>query len=215
MATRKYDGLFIVFEGIDGAGTSTQCDCLASQLRGKRRVTHVTCEPSGGPVGSVLRLGLSGRMKLGSSKMAETMALLFAADRLDHLATEIEPLLRDGTVVLCDRYDLSSIVYQSATAREEDSAEFEQWVRTLNRYALRPDLTIVLDVEPEVAERRRNMRVGALELYEESHLQRKLALLYAEAERLVPGDQVVHVDGGGSVDEVAAAIRAAVDGLLE
>ena len=77
--TRGHDGVFIVFEGIDGAGTTTQCDRYATHLRASKRVVHVTCEPSEGPVGGLLRLGLAGRLRLGASNQAQTMALLFAA----------------------------------------------------------------------------------------------------------------------------------------
>lgn len=209
---RDHDGCFIVFEGIDGAGTTTQCDRYAAYLRSKKRQVHVTHEPSDGPVGALLRLGLGGRVKLGASNQAQAMALMFAADRLDHVAHEIEPFLRDGAVVLCDRYDLSSIAYQTATARVDDHAAFESWVRELNRYAPRPDATVVIDVNPDEAERRRRDRRGAHEIYEESPLQHKLSELYKEAERLVPGDTIVRVDGDVDVDAVAAAIA---EGLAE
>jgi dTMP kinase len=209
------DGVFIVFEGIDGAGTTTQCERYARHVRGLRRHVHVTREPSDGPIGSLLRQGLAGRVKLGAGALqAPTMALLFAADRLDHVAHEIDPHLRDGAVVLSDRYDLSSIAYQTATAEGADVAEFEEWVRALNRRAPRPDATIVLEVSPEEAEKRRRARSGALELYEETGLQQRLAQLYADAERLVPGDRIVRLDGNLPVDEVAAAIREALSPIV-
>ncbi|MEQ9322274.1 MAG: dTMP kinase, partial [Polyangiaceae bacterium] len=135
-------------------------------------------------------------------------------DRLDHVAHQIEPHLRDGAVVICDRYDLSSIAYQTATARTEDSKAFETWVRELNRYAPRPDATIVLDVSPEEAERRRQERLGALELYEETELQRELAALYARAETLVPGDRVMRVDGNRPLEEVSQAVQEALADVI-
>ena len=212
---RDHDGFFIVIEGIDGAGTTTQCERYAAYLRSKRRQVHITREPCDGPVGTLLRLGLSGRVTLGASYQAETMALLFAADRLDHVAHEIEPHLRDGAIVISDRYDLSSIAYQTATCRRDDRAGFETWVRELNRYAPRPDAIIVVDVSPEVAERRRHSRIGAVELYEESQLQRRLVQLYAEAERLAPNDRILRVDGEKDIDAVANAIAAALAPIVE
>ncbi len=209
-----HDGVFIVFEGIDGAGTTTQCTRYAAHLHAAKRVVHVTREPSDGPVGSLLRLGLSGRVKLGASNQAQTMALLFAADRLDHVAHEIEPYLREGAVVLSDRYDMSSIAYQTATARVDDLAAFEDWVRGLNRYAVRPSATVVIDVDPQEAERRRQERSGALELYEESQLQRRLAELYAEPQRLTPADRIVRVDGNRPAEQVAEAIRKALTEIV-
>jgi dTMP kinase len=217
MAKHDYDGKLIVFEGIDGSGTTTQVARYASYLREKRRPVHVTREPSDGPVGVLLRLALGGRVQLGASNQAQTMALLFAGDRLDHNAHEIAPYLRDGHVVLCDRYDLSSIAYQTATVRLDEEAlpEFEAWVRSLNRDALRPDAVVVIDVDPDVAEQRRKERRGALELYEESQLQRRLAQLYAEAERLCPGDRIVRIDGNVDADAVTEAVCQALAPIVD
>ena len=88
---------------------------------------------------------------------------------------------------LCDRYDLSSLAYQSSTAPDGERAL--PWIREINRLALRPDLTIVLQVPPEVAERRRGNRSGADEMFERGPLQQRLAALYARAADLVPGDR--------------------------
>lgn len=204
------DGTFVVFEGIDGSGTTTQIQRYAAHLKANKRMVHVTREPSAGPVGTMLRLALSHRLVLPSAFEAQTMALLFAADRLDHLAAEVEPLLRDGAVVLSDRYDLSSLAYQSASARGADPAETIAWIRSLNRHARRPDVTIVLDVSPEVAEARRRSRGGSAELYDDEGLQARLASAYRTAESLVPGDVVLHVDGDAPADEVTAAVIAAL-----
>ncbi|MBI4704931.1 MAG: dTMP kinase [Deltaproteobacteria bacterium] len=210
-----HDGRLIVFEGIDGAGTTTQVELLARALRHERRVVHVTREPSFGPVGALLRLVLSGRLSLGGAAQAQIMALLFAADRLDHVAAEIAPHLRDGAVVLSDRYDLSSLTYQCATAGAAEAGQaFVDWVRELNRYALRPDATVVLDVSPETADARRRGRTGARELYEVPELQRKLAELYRRAELLVPGDRVIHVGGEPGTEQVAAEIRRSLAPIL-
>ena len=117
-------------------------------------------------------------------------------------------------MVISDRYDLSSIAYQTATTREEDTAGFEAWVRELNRYAPRPDATIVLEVSPEEAERRRQERLGALELYEESELQRQLVELYARAETLVPGDRIFRIDGNQSPEAVTEAVQEALAAVV-
>ncbi|MGK4007314.1 dTMP kinase [Sorangium sp. So ce1036] len=210
-------GAFVVFEGIDGAGTSTQAERYAAHLRAARRLVHVTREPSGGPVGALLRLMLTHRVSLPGARQAEVMALLFSADRLDHLGAEIEPLLRDGYVVISDRYDLSSLAYQSTTAADgaEDRGEILRWIRELNRHARRPDVTVVIDVAPELAEQRRRGRGGAEELFEQTELQARLAEAYRRAEELVPGDRVIHVDGGGAVEEVSRAIIAALAPIVE
>ncbi|WP_437815370.1 dTMP kinase [Sorangium sp. So ce1078] len=209
-------GVFIVFEGIDGAGTSTQAERYAAHLRAARRLVHVTREPSAGPVGALLRQVLTHRISLPSARQAEVMALLFSADRLDHLGAEVEPLLRDGYVVISDRYDLSSLAYQSTTAvGGGDARDILEWIRTLNCHARRPDATVVIDVAPDIAEKRRRGRGGAEELFEKAELQARLAEAYRRAEELVPGDRVIHIDGGGTVEEVSRAIAAALGPVVE
>jgi dTMP kinase len=211
------DGLFVVFEGIDGAGTTTQCERYAARLRARRRLVHVTREPSTGPIGSMIRLALTHRLSLPTTHQAQVMALLFAADRLDHVASEVDPHLRDGYVVLSDRYDLSSLAYQSTTASEseEESAGAVSWIRELNRHARRPDVTLVLNVSPDVAAARRRARGGAAELFDDADVQARLAEAYLSADSLVPGDRVVHIDGDASADIVEAGIVAVLDPLTQ
>jgi dTMP kinase len=215
------EGVFVVLEGIDGSGTTTQAQRLATSLRASRRLVHVTHEPSGGPIGAQIRLVLTQRLTLPASHRAEVMALLFAADRLDHVTAEIEPHLRDGYVVISDRYDLSSLAYQSTSAGSRDSlydgAVVSQrpgaptsWIRDLNRFARRPDVTLVLDVSPDVAAARRRARGGAAELFDDADLQARLAAAYRRAEDLVPGDRVIHVDGDRDPDAVARSIADAL-----
>jgi dTMP kinase len=88
-----------------------------------------------------------------------------------------------------------------------------EWIRALNRWALRPDLTLVLDVAPDVAAERRRNRGGQAELYEKLELQRRLARLYADAERLVPGDRLVHVDANQPLYQVIARSIEAIEQL--
>jgi dTMP kinase len=209
-------GAFIVIEGIDGSGSTTIVDRLVASLRAKSRAVHRTCEPSAGPIGSMIRQILSHRIVVPGPRAPgwATMALLFAADRLDHLEAEVEPRLAAGTMVVSDRYDLSSLAYQSATAPSGASDDVVvAWIRELNRRARRPDLTIVLDVSAEVAASRRQERGSAKELYEDLDLQSRLARAYADAEKLVPGDRVMHIDASQPVEAVLAATIAAVEQL--
>jgi dTMP kinase len=210
-------GTFIVVEGIDGAGTTTHSRLLAKTLKTPSRDVVLTNEPTNGPVGGLIRQILQRRLFVADATGPRgfawsTLALLFAADRLDHLQSVVIPALADGSVVVSDRYYLSSFAYQSATAPAEP--DVLPWIRSLNARAIRPDVTIVLDVPAEVAAERRRNRGGVEEVFENRPLQDRLAAVYAGAEELVPGDRLVHVSGVGETAEVAARILAAVLGAV-
>jgi dTMP kinase len=216
---RPPHGLFIVVEGIDGCGSTTHAKRLAKALRSQGRDVRLTCEPTTGPIGALIRQVLQRRLFVpdtdGPRNFAwSTMALLFAADRLDHLDSVVVPALRQGATVISDRYDLSSLAYQSVTAPTGERVV--PWIRETNACALRPDLTIVIDVPHEIAEERRVRRGGAEEMFEARELQQRLAAVYKNAEKLVPGDRVIHVSGEGEVEEVGQRLLEAllVTGLL-
>jgi dTMP kinase len=132
------------------------------------------------------------------------MALLFAADRSHHVESEIEPWLAQGAIVLSDRYDASSLAYQSATSSDE--ADALGWICELNRHVRRPDLTLVLDVDADVASARRAERGEPAQLYERMELQQKLAVFYRDLARWMPNDRIVRIDGQGTVEEVEARV---------
>jgi dTMP kinase len=200
-------GRLVVLEGIDGAGTTTHVARLADRLRDAGVRVHPTREPSDGPIGTLIRQVLTGRLVVpgGRAPAWVTMALLFAADRMDHFESEIEPFLATGAVVLSDRYDASSLAYQSVSSGA-DAGKAVEWIRTLNRYVRRPDLTIVLDVSPEVAAHRRSRRGDGAQLYDQNEVQRALARFYKELAEHMPGDRIVQVDGVGSVEDVHGRI---------
>jgi dTMP kinase len=204
---RRSAGHFIVLEGIDGSGTTTQGQALVAAFERAGQRAHFTHEPSALPIGLLLRRLIEGAVD-GERPDWDGMALLFAADRVQHVAHEIEPLLARGVTVVCDRYDLSSLAYQSATAPDGPAAL--PWLRAINQRARRPDVTLVFDVDPDVAERRRAARGGRPELFERRELQRRLALLYADAEQLVPGDRILHVDANAGLEEVEANVISAL-----
>lgn len=213
---RRFPGVFVVVEGIDGSGSTTHTKLLGQALRERGLKVVETCEPSAGPIGALIRQVLQRRLFVadaaGPREFAwSTMALLFAADRMDHLDSTVVPALREGAVVLSDRYDLSSLAYQSITA--PNGQKVVPWIRELNAVALRPDLTIVIDVPVEVAEERRRARGGIEEMFEARDLQARLSAVYAEAERLVPNDRVAHVRGVGAASDVAADVLNAVTAL--
>lgn len=210
------EGNFIVLEGVDGAGTTTHTRILAETLRARGLPVCTTREPTDGPIGMMIRQVLNGRIVvpgMGGPRPPswDTMALLFAADRLDHIESEIVPNLFDGVTVLSDRYVHSSLAYQSLTSGGGE--ETLAWVRAINAHARKPDLTIVLDVAADVSRARRHARTGKETLYEEDELQARLASFYLDIERHFPGEPIVHVDAHRDMDAVAADIHAHVKKL--
>jgi dTMP kinase len=205
----------VVIEGIDGAGTTTQAARLAERLRSLPALVRVTREPSDGPIGTLVRQVLTGRIVVpdGRAPGWATMALLFAADRLDHVEAEIEPALASGAIVISDRYDASSLGYQSVMSGKGGEGAIE-WIRSLNRHALRPDLTIVLDVGADVAAVRRESRGETAQIYEQNEVQRALVAFYRSLDRHIPNDRIAHVDASGSMDEVHARIFDAYTGAF-
>lgn len=194
-------GRFIVLEGLDGAGTTTQAERIAAALRQQGEQVVVTRQPSDGPIGHQLRMALSGRLGLphGRGPLTEdTLGLLFAADRLDHLASVVEPAIERGQIVICDRYVLSSLAYQG-------SALPMAWVDSINSRARRPDLTLFLEVAVNVASRRRAARGGDAELFEADDRQQRIARQYREAiRRRIAKERIVTIDGSAEMDEVTA-----------
>ncbi len=193
-------GRLIALEGIDGAGTTTQAQRLADELLRRGHRPHLTREPSDGPVGRLIREMLAGAH---SPVDATTMGLLFAADRADHLQREVEPALAADSIVISDRWYHSSLAYQGT---EEERG----WIRTLNARARIPDLTLLLDVEPELAARRRAAAGRDEELFDQLEIQRRVARGYREiARELGEREPIEVIDGAASEDEVAARVAAA------
>jgi dTMP kinase len=193
--------MLIVIEGIDGAGTTTQASRLVDSLVAEGREAHLTREPSDGPVGTLLRSILGGAHKPVDQT---TLSLLFAADRADHIQREVTPAIERGAIVVSDRWYHSSLAYQG-TEEERD------WIWELNRAARRPDLTIFLRVDPEVAARRREDRGGAEEIFDHIATQRRVAAGYEAAIAMLGGSERIEaVDGHRTLDEIAADIAGLV-----
>jgi len=137
-------GLFVAFEGGEGAGKSSQIGLLAERLQAAGREAVVTREPGEGEIGAAIRAILLSRETVGLTARAE--ALLYAADRAQHVEAFVRPALARGAVVLCDRYLDSSIAYQGE-GRALDPGEIER----ISRWAvedLLPDVTVLLDLDP-------------------------------------------------------------------
>lgn len=200
-------GKLIVLEGIDGSGTTTQTARLTAALAALGHRVHATREPSHGPIGQLLRQILGGAH---APVDPAAIALLFAADRVDHLAREVVPRLAEGVHVVSDRYLLSSYAYQTI---EVDRA----LVVSANARARPADLTLLLDVPASVAAARRRARGGPEELFDAHAFQEKVAAAYLrEADLLArTGEPVVMLDGSADPDTVFAAILGAVKSCLE
>jgi len=199
-------GVLIVIEGIDGAGTTTQTDLLVAWLTRIGIPSLATREPSDGPIGVVARKHLGRHLDLASP---EAEALAFAADRMDHVASEIVPALERGITVVADRYYLSSLAYQSLSCDME-------WVREINRYALQPDLTVLLSVSVDVGVGRFSGR-ARLERFEDD--PDELARIVARYEAAVTalradGEAITVIDGARSTAEVHADVVRLAAGVL-
>ena len=193
-------GRFIALEGLDGSGTTTQAARLVDALHERGRAVLRTQEPSHGPIGRLVREQLR---RVDAPLDLDALALLFAADRRDHIVTEIEPALAGGQDVVCDRYVLSSFVYQGLAS---DPA----WVRTINAHAPWPDLTLVLELPAREATLRVHARGGEREIFDALALQERVEAGYRAALAQPEVVNTVRIDARGSIDDVAAAVLAAV-----
>lgn len=208
---------FVVIEGLDGAGTTTQSKLLNAALEEKGHRTLLTREPSDGPIGTLIRQMLSRRIVAPVDGVDETinresLALLFAADRLDHLHVSIEPALREGAFVVSDRYYASSLVYQG-DVDESDTFDIE-WVRTLNARARQPDLTIFLEADAELCTQRMAAR-HSRDIYESRAKLDRLATRYDQVMNELAGDgeNVVRLDAKESIESLHQIILTKTLGL--
>jgi dTMP kinase len=200
MVDRK-TGIFICFEGLDGSGKTTQARHLVDYLTEQGYNAVYTREPSSGLFGEVIRK----HVLRGDERVPTVVeAALFAADRLDHVRREIAPLLKEGRIVVCDRYVYSSIAYQGARGDVTS-----QWIERINEHALKPDLAIYIDVPAEIAVRRFKQKKSTMETLK---TQRGVREIYG---KLVKEKQLAPVDGNASIQEVAEAVQRLVVQLLE
>ena len=192
--------MLIIIEGLDGAGTTTQAERLVQRLQSINYPAILTCEPSTGPIGTFLRQVLRQKTQL----TAQTLSLLFSADRADHLARDILPHLDSGKLVVCDRYYHSTLAYQGLDVSYD-------WILQLGSCFRRPDLTIFLDTDPETAFARRKKAGRSDELFDALHLQKRIHASYHQVLKLLSPREVIRiVDGNLPPDQVANAVWHAV-----
>jgi dTMP kinase len=192
-------GFFICVEGLDGCGKTTQTKLLVRALKESYGAVY-TAEPSRGKIGTFIKeYCLHGKKRLSSI----VEALLFAADRFEHVQNEVLPALKEGKLVISDRYYYSSLAYQGAAGLDLE------WIKKVNKHALRPDFAIFIDVDPEVVIDRLKRKKSVMENLE---TQRKVREIYI---KFVESEELTKVDGNKSKKEVANEILAVVLGFLE
>jgi dTMP kinase len=187
-------GAFIVIEGLDGSGKTTQARLLVQKLRSSHKAVYTT-EPSRGKIGSFIReFCLFEEKRLDSA----TEALLFAADRIEHIQNEVVPALNKGLLVISDRYLYSSLAYQGSTGLSLE------WIEAINKHALKPDLAVFIDVAPETVMQRLNRKKSVMETLE---TQRQVREVYL---KFVANDDMVRIDGDKLVAELSEALYSRV-----
>lgn len=191
-------GRFIVFEGIDGAGKTTQINLLAKYLSEQGRAVYCTAEPTETVSGGLLRDALSGVTR----RTVCEMAAMFVFDRINHNVNPvngIQKMLADGFDVICDRYYYSSLAYQGSGTDPE-------WVSNMNLNCpeiMRPDVCIFLDLTPEQSMARINRGRATQEIYEnEEKLTAVRNQFYRVFEQLRDRDNIQVVDAYRSVEEI-------------
>lgn len=199
-------GFFVSFEGIDGSGKSTQARRLAARLEAQGRDFILTREPGGSPgAEEIRRLVLEGEPDRWSP---ETELLLFTAARRDHLERTIEPALKAGKVVICDRFADSTRAYQGGSRGDQRAMVDSLHDLMIGR---EPDLTVLIDMDPGVGLSRAMSRgdsEGRFEAFGEGMQRRIRAAFLQMAEEF--SDRFVVIDGNRDVDVVAQDVLAAV-----
>ncbi|MBE0520479.1 dTMP kinase [Candidatus Bathyarchaeota archaeon] len=196
----KRKSVFICVEGLDGCGKTTQTKLLVERLKKKGYDAIYTAEPSRGEIGSFIKkYCLHGGTRVSSI----VEALLFAADRFEHVEKEVIPALNEGKLVVSDRYVYSSLAYQGAAGLDL------KWIEKINEHAIRPDLAVFIDVEPETVIQRLKPKKSVME---NLGTQRKVREVYV---KFVEKGELVKIDGNNSKQEVADNILTVVLGFLE
>jgi thymidylate kinase len=189
-------GAVIAIEGIDGAGKTTQAKRIVRRLRSLGYRAAYTSEPTNTRIGRLIKAELTGRIT-----NPHKQALLFAADRIDHVYRVIRPLMEKGFIVVCDRYLYSSYAYQGVLTRDIG------WVREINKMAPQPSLAILIDVPVDVALQRKRRLRG----FEDAQLLGSVRAAYL---RLLEEGLMVMVDGNRDATEVERDLLSIISSRL-
>jgi len=205
MKKNPYPGKFIVFEGLDGSGSSTEAKKLVDYLntKGEEQRAYLTKEPTNNLIGGLIR----GQLTHEWQSKQECLQLLFAADRAHHLEREIVPLLQKGVTVVSDRYFFSTIAFGSVEINEWS------WLKAINDRFILPDMTIILKVSPQTCVRRMANNRFELELFEKEKTLAEVWLKYEQLAKEYENVQVI--DGESSIDQVFSQIKDLADNQLK
>ena len=200
MNAMKNKGCFIVFEGIDGGGKSTQIKMLSEYFKNGGYEVELNMEPTQASIGNLLWTYMRSKDR---SFTPETEALLFAADRIEH-GKVIMKALEEGKIIISDRYIHSSLAYQGAAGVDV------KWMKSLNKHALKPDLVILLDIDPDKSLERVSDRSRTV--FEESEYLKKVR---AEYLRYAEAGELEIVDATQPIEDVHAEILEHIKQLIE
>ena len=192
-------GVFIALEGIDGSGTTTHTKLLVNWLRKKGLEVVETHEPTNERIGRLIR-----EILRDTTVSPAIDALLFAADRIDNTLNKIQPALDQGKIVITDRYVESSFAYQCSSGLERE------WVQNLNRYALTPTITFLLDISPKIALARKR-RPKPKEKFEHVAFLEKVRQIFLERAQ---ENGFVIINAESSIQEVQKKLQKHIDKLL-
>ena len=196
-------GVFIVFEGIDGAGKSTVCQRVAEELDSRGMKVVLTAEPTHEGIGAFIRSGDAGRIS------QRTEALLFVADRNDH-TERISKEVSEGAAVVCDRYFASTVAYQSAKL-DGDSSDRDWLIQINSDFTGRADLTILLDIDPREGLSRVDVRGEDVSKFENLAFLEQVRANYL---RLAEEFGFRVVDASRGRDEVFAEVMSIIDEVV-
>ncbi|MEM5869572.1 MAG: dTMP kinase [Candidatus Aenigmatarchaeota archaeon] len=200
-------GVFIVLEGIDGSGKSSQSKLLFDFLQKNKIPAILTHEPTDGEIGYLLT-----NKYLKEVDLPLVDAFLFAADREEHLKKTVIPALEQGKIVISDRYYHSTLAYQQAQGLEL------KFLLELNKKFIKPDLTIIIDLEPEIAveriEKDKNRKMEERKKFEKVEFLKKVRKNFLELKEILKDERIVVIDGNKTKEEVFEAVLSEVKKIL-
>ena len=195
MNKNPYPGKFIVFEGLDGSGTTTQANLLFKYLKKQGKKVYLTGEPTRSLIGGLVEGQIAGDWK----SSPECLQLLFTADRAHHLEKEIIPLLKKGITVICTRYILSTLAYGSINIKDS------QWLINLNKKFIWPDITFLLMVPPKICIQRIKKERFHKELFEKEEKLKKVLKNYLKFTKKFKNTYVIN--GEEPIKKVGEGIK--------